>query len=124
MSGDEAGRGGGEGPRVRDHLANVRTMLAWLRMGIALLTVGYSLDRLGVLEVQRHMAAVNPYRVYGIGSVGAGTLLAAAALVRYLRQREAIEGSVFRTNLGADVALIAVVGIGGLGLIVLVAAVR
>lgn len=124
MTGDAVGRGGGEGPRVRDHLANTRTMLAWMRLAIALLTVGYSLDRLGVLEQQRHLTAVNPYRAYGIGSVGAGALLATAALVRYLWQRDAIESATFRTGLGADVAIIAGLGIGGLILIVLIAAVR
>lgn len=118
------GRGGGEGPRTRDHLANVRTMLAWMRLGIALLTVGYSVDRLGVLEMQRELSAVNPFRTYGIGSLGAGTLLTAAALIRYLRQRSAIDSATFRTHLVTDVGMVALIGVGGIALIVLVAVVR
>ena len=119
-----AGRGGGEGPRTRDHLANVRTMLAWLRVSVALLTVGYSLDHLGALQVASHVAAVNSYRLYGIGSAGAGTLVAAGALLRYLWQRRAIEGGVFRTALAADIILVALVGLGGVALIAAIATVR
>jgi putative membrane protein len=121
---DGAGRGGGEGPRTRDHLANVRTMLAWMRVGIALLTIGFSLDRLGLLEVRGQAGAANPYRVYGIGSACAGTIVAAGALLLYLRQRSAIEGPSFRTSLLADVAMIAVVGAGGLLLVVAMTALR
>lgn len=116
-----AGRGGGEGPRTRDHLANTRTLLAWVRVGVALLTIGYSIDRLGLIEVQRHLAAANSLRPYGIGSVTAGALLTAAALARYLRQREAIEGDRFRSQFPLDVAMIVLVAVGGLALIVLTA---
>jgi len=48
----------------------------------------------------------------------------AAALVGYLRQRDAIESSVFWTNLRVEAALIAAAVVGGLGVIVLATAVR
>jgi uncharacterized membrane protein YidH (DUF202 family) len=38
------GRGGGEGVRTRDHLANVRTLLAFLRTGMVLLGLGLVID--------------------------------------------------------------------------------
>jgi putative membrane protein len=119
-----AGRGGGEGPRTRDHLANVRTLLAWLRVAIALLAVGYSVDRLGLLEARAHLGAARPDRLSGVVAAAAGTLVAAAALARYLRQRRAIEGATFRTSLLADVAMMVLLGGGGLALVVVVAAVR
>jgi putative membrane protein len=115
-----AGRGGGEGPRTRDHLANERTLLAWVRVGLVLLAVGYSVDRLGVLEAARHLAPANALHPYGVGAAAAGSLLTAAALVRYLRQREAIEGARFRSQVSLDVVMIILVGVGGLALIVLV----
>lgn len=99
-------------------------MLAWTRVGIALLTIGYSLDRLGVLEVARHVAAVNPYRAYAIAAACTGTLLPAGAVFRYLRQRHAIEGAGLRTNLFADIAMMSLVGVGGVVLIIVVASVR
>lgn len=115
-----AGRGGGEGPRTRDHLANTRTLLAWVRVGLALLTIGYSIDRLGLIEVQRHLATAGTLRPYGIGSVSAGAVLTALALARYLRQRVAIEGEQFRSHFPLDLAMIVLVGVGGLVLIALV----
>lgn len=118
------GRGGGEGPRTRDHLANVRTLLAWVRVGLIAMAFGYTVDRLGALEVGRRAAATNPYRGYGIAAVGAGTLAVAAALARYLRQRVLIEGADLRTQAAADLALVALVGAGGVGLLVLVTLVR
>lgn len=44
-----AGRGGGEGVRTRDHLANTRTFLAWMRAVLALLTVGYVIDKFDLI---------------------------------------------------------------------------
>jgi putative membrane protein len=114
------GRGGGEGPRTRDHLANVRTLLAWVRVGLVLLAVGYSVDRLGVLQAERHLAPASTLHPYGVGAAAAGSLLTAAALVRYLHQREAIEGARFRSQVPLDVAMIVLVGVGGLALVVLV----
>jgi len=98
-------------------------MLAWMRLRRVAdhRLLPRSLRRPAVAP---NLAAVNPYRVYGIGLAGVGTLLAAAALIRYLWQRRAIEGSVFRTRVGADVATIAVVGIGGLAVIDLMVALR
>lgn len=119
-----SGRGGGEGPRTRDHLANVRTLLAWVRVGLVLMALGYTVDRLGAIEIGRRVAPANPLRAYGLTAVGAGTLAVLAALGRYLRQRRLIEGAALRTRVAADVVLVAIVGLGGIGLLVLVTLVR
>jgi uncharacterized membrane protein YidH (DUF202 family) len=124
MGTDLAGRGGGEGPRTRDHLANVRTLLAWARVGLAAIALGYTADRLGALEVHRHLAPANPFKVYGVVATGAGALAAAAALVRFLRRRAMIEGAELRVGGAADLALVALVGLGGLALLALIALVR
>lgn len=124
MGTDVAGRGGGEGPRTRDHLANARTLLAWARVGLALMALGYTADRLGTLEVHRHLAAVNPFKVYGVALAGAGALAAAAALARFLKRRAMIEGAALRVGGAADLALVALAGLGGLGLLALMALVR
>lgn len=124
MGADVAGRGGGEGPRTRDHLANVRTLLAWVRVGLALMALGYTADRLGALEVHRHLAPVNPFRAYGAAAAGGGALVAAAALARFVRRRALIEGAAPRLTGTADLVLVALAGLGGLGLLALMALVR
>jgi len=45
-----AGSEGGEGIRVRDHLANVRTLLAWTRLAVAILGVAYVIATLNLLS--------------------------------------------------------------------------
>jgi uncharacterized membrane protein YidH (DUF202 family) len=45
-----SGRGGGDGVRTRDHLANVRTLLAFLRTGLMLSGMGIVIDKLEAIE--------------------------------------------------------------------------
>jgi uncharacterized membrane protein YidH (DUF202 family) len=80
------GRGGGEGVRTRDHLANVRTLLAFLRAGAVLMGLGLVIDKLGVLQ---HSSGA----LIGLPVAVAGWLVTALALVRFLLQRRAIEGA-------------------------------
>jgi putative membrane protein len=94
------GRGGGEAVRTRDHLANVRTLLAFLRAGVVLLGLGLVIDKLGVLE---HSAG----EVVGLPVAVAGWLVTLFALVRFLLQRRAIEGAAPSSFAVWDLALVA-----------------
>src|SRR5260370_22563178 len=77
------GRGGGEGVRTRDHLANVRTTLAWVRTGMVLIGIGYGADKLAAVDTLHGVA--NAYgRPVGLVAVLAGVTVAAAALPRFL----------------------------------------
>ena len=78
------GRGGGEGVRIRDHLANVRTFLAWVRAGLILLALGYSVAKFQVLENQAG-------RDLGLFAAVAGWLVIVLGGVGFFRQRRAIE---------------------------------
>ncbi len=37
-------------PSVRDHLANERTLLSWMRTALAVIALGFLVDRLAVSE--------------------------------------------------------------------------
>jgi putative membrane protein len=90
---------------LRLHQANERTMLAWVRTGIALMAFGFAIARFGVFL--RQVAAVGsvPLRVSsGLESARVGAALVALgmianllATVQYARVRRAIE----RGELGA-----------------------
>jgi putative membrane protein len=88
---DAPGRGGGEGVRIRDHLANVRTFLAWLRTGLVLLALGYTLAK---FEVISH--ATSQY--LGVLAAAAGWLVVLLAGSTFFRHRAAIETAVFRPS--------------------------
>lgn len=115
---------------LRLHQANERTMLAWIRTGIALMAFGFAIARFGVFL--RQVAAVGSVALpapQGLGSAWLGGALVAMgmmanllATVRYGRIRHAIE----RGDVGAPSAtLVYVIGITaalvGLGMTVLLA---
>lgn len=81
----------------RDHAANERTLLAWIRTGIALMAFGFAIARFGLFL--REVADVRPVRepIHGIGSgwfgvtmVVLGLVTNVAASIRYLRIRKAL----------------------------------
>jgi putative membrane protein len=85
--------------RFRDHAANERTMLAWIRTGIALMGFGFAIARFGLFL--REIAQVSQLRVgtasglrsawFGVALVVLGFLTNGAATFRYARLRRAIE---------------------------------
>jgi len=101
--------------QFRDHAANERTLLAWIRTGIALMAFGFAIARFGLFL--REMAEVGQVRVaHGTGSTWVGVVLVvlglvtnAAATVRYSRLRNAIQQ---RLPLAPDPALVYVLGAG------------
>jgi putative membrane protein len=83
---------------IRVHQANERTMLAWIRTGIALMAFGFAIARFGVFL--RQIATVGQLTVHeqAIGSVWVGSALVALGTVanllataRFARIRRAIE---------------------------------
>ncbi len=86
--------------RSREHLANERTFLAWLRTGVAVIVFGFAIGRFAV--ALREMFPERPPRHAGLsiwfGSVGiaAGILLTLVGLRRYRHTRAQLEGGRFR----------------------------
>ncbi|HZQ49918.1 MAG TPA: DUF202 domain-containing protein [Candidatus Dormibacteraeota bacterium] len=100
------GRGGGEGVRIRDHLANVRTFLAWLRTGLVLLALGYTVAKFELIE---HASG----QLIGVSAAAAGWLVVVLAGLSFFRHRRAIEASDFRPSTLWNLALTLVAAGGG-----------
>jgi putative membrane protein len=84
--------------RFRDHAANERTLLAWIRTGIALMAFGFAIARFGLFLRQVATAGQIHVNVRGLGSAWFGVALVvlglvtnASALGRYLTVRRALE---------------------------------
>jgi putative membrane protein len=83
---------------LRLHQANERTMLAWIRTGIALMAFGFAIARFGVfLRQVASVGAVPIHLQHGVGSAWVGAALVALgmlanllATIRYGRIRAAI----------------------------------
>ena len=117
---------------IRVHQANERTLLAWIRTGIALMAFGFAIARFGVFL--RQIAAVNATASHvahapgaglestwvGTVLVGLGTLINALGTVRYAQVRRDIErGDVGPPSVGLVYAMGAVATLVGIAMAVL-----
>jgi putative membrane protein len=89
---------------ARDHLANERTFLAWVRTGVAVVVFGFAIGRFAI-AIRQWMAIQGPGRVvatsgvsvwFGTAAILGGVLVCVAGLVRYRRTREQIDAGNFQ----------------------------
>jgi uncharacterized membrane protein YidH (DUF202 family) len=103
--------------RTRDHLANSRTFLAWMRLALTLVAAGLSVDKLGLLVglVPGHPAGGGGggNRGAALALVLAGGVLANLAFARFLLQRRVIEGPALRSRVLLDAILQGIAGVAG-----------
>ncbi len=98
---------------IRDHLANERTFLAWMRTGIALLGFGVLIAKLRFLEIAPTAGVRSTRLGLAFACVGVLTLLLAAW--HYDRTRRMIDGGEYRAATKPIFVFVAVVF--GLGMV-------
>ena len=87
--------------RARDHLANERTFLAWVRTGIATIIFGFAIGRFAIalrefMKFQGRASATSGVTAwFGVISIVGGVLLVIAGLARYRRTRSQIDTDTF-----------------------------
>src|SRR5580692_8444711 len=87
---------------ARDHLANERTFLAWLRTGIAIVVFGFAIGRFAIairqwLAMQGKPSSTSGISVwFGTIAILAGTALCVAGLLRYRETRNQLEAGKFQ----------------------------
>jgi len=87
--------------RARDHLANERTFLAWVRTGAAIVVFGFAIGRFSI--AMRQLTAFGGHAVrtaglsvwMGASSILAGVALVFAGLLRYRKTRAQLESGSF-----------------------------
>ncbi len=87
--------------RARDHLANERTFLAWVRTGVATIVFGFAIGRFSIalrefMKVQGY-ASVTPGLTTWLGIISAigGVGLIFAGLNRYRKTKAQLESNTF-----------------------------
>ena len=112
--------------RAREHLANERTLLAWVRTAIALMGLGFVVARFGLflrqlaVESGKAIAAGPSTSIsgpLGLLLVGVGILAMVLGTVRYFRARSQIERGEFVAEAFAEVTVAGLTVVGGLGLV-------
>jgi putative membrane protein len=87
--------------RARDHLANERTYLAWVRTGVATIVFGFAIGRFSIalrefMKFQGYKSVTPGFTTWlGIISAVGGVLLIFAGLNRYRKAKAQIDSNTF-----------------------------
>ena len=116
-----------EDRRAREHLANERTLLAWIRTAIALMGLGFVVARFGLFlrEISAIGHLVPSGTSYsgpiGIVLVASGLLAVAISTLRFFRARAQIDSGKFEPEAFPEIAIVIVTLAAGAALIVYLA---
>jgi putative membrane protein len=87
--------------RARDHLANERTFLAWVRTSVAIVVFGFAIGRFAIAmrqltAFQGQVSKTTGLSVWmGMSSILAGVVMVAAGLARYRKTRAQLDEGKF-----------------------------
>jgi putative membrane protein len=87
--------------QARDHLANERTFLAWVRTSVAIVVFGFAIGRFAVAmrqltAFQGHPSRATGFSVWmGLTAMVAGVVMVVAGLVRYRKTRVQLDEGKF-----------------------------
>jgi uncharacterized membrane protein YidH (DUF202 family) len=102
-------------PDRRDHMANERTFLAWVRTSIGIMAFGFVVEKFALFmrrlpflfgETEGAATAVSPLRystVFGIVLVAIGALLGLLAFIRYKKVEREIVDDTYQPTMLLDV---------------------
>jgi putative membrane protein len=116
--------------RVRDHLANERTFLAWVRTALGLIGIGFVLARMGVFlqrlstasesATRREFRGSYEFLITGVIFLLLGTVICLSSGWAYHRSSKAIDAGQYKPLRHTVTALTVVVVLGSLAIIGLV----
>jgi putative membrane protein len=95
---------------VREHLANERTLLSWVRTGVGLISLGIVVERAGALVSQTIPGGISELLGLALALLGCVTLILGTQ--QFLRNRRQIMRGEFFPSVGVYLVVVA----GGLAL--------
>jgi putative membrane protein len=110
-------------PHIRDHLANERTFLAYLRTSLSLLSIGISINRFSLYLLEKNTIPTGTgirttlvgAEQLGIGMVVIGLVLLVYGIVRFSQMNREIEAQTYRPNIAAMWILSGIILVGAIG---------
>lgn len=94
---------------VREHLANERTLLAWVRTGVGLISIGFVIERAGVLAAASPVGNVSVgfSTAFGFALAVLGCLTLVLGVFQFLRNRQRIISNTFTPDVLAYLLVVA-----------------
>jgi len=103
---------------LRDHLANERTFLAWIRTSVTLIALGFVVAKFGILlreiggtQAPAPALTARAGAFVGVALVAGGCATALLAMSRFLRLRQEIERGKIAYSPALDLALGAIIAV-------------
>lgn len=89
----------------RDHMANERTFLAWVRTAIGVIAFGIVVERFAFVGSQQPSPSDRFFHLAGFSLVALGVLITAFAFVRFRTVEKELDEGVYKPNLRLSTAL-------------------
>ena len=101
---DPPGQGGTE---IREHLANERTLLSWVRTGISLISIGLVVERAGALvDASMRVGSTSASELFGLALALLGALTLVIGTTQFLRNRRRISTGEFVPSAAAYLIIV------------------
>jgi putative membrane protein len=85
---------------IREHLANERTLLSWVRTGVSLISLGLVVERAGALAkaADFQVSSTSGSEFFGLGLALLGALTLILGTAQFLRNRRSISVGDFESS--------------------------
>ena len=94
---------------VREHLANERTLLSWVRTGVSLISLGLVVERAGALAKAANLqvGSTSGSDFFGLGLAMLGALTLVLGTGQFLRNRHSIATGNFESSVTVYLIIVA-----------------
>ena len=97
------------GTEIREHLANERTLLSWVRTGVSLISLGLVVERAGALAKAANIqvGSTSGSDFFGLALALLGALTLILGTTQFLRNRRSISAGDFESSVAVYLIIVA-----------------
>jgi putative membrane protein len=94
---------------IREHLANERTLLSWVRTGVSLISLGLVVERAGALAKAANLqvGSTSGSDFFGLALALLGALTLVLGTAQFLRNRRSISAGTFESSVAVYLVIVA-----------------
>ena len=93
---------------IREHLANERTLLSWVRTGVSLISIGLVVERAGALvDASMKVGSTSASELFGLALALLGALTLVLGTAQFLNNRRRISTGEFVPSAAAYLVIVA-----------------